>query len=229
MTIRRRLSMFLLLAAFPLHAAWPEEGSHAKTSEKPADIGKGEPRSEGRPGTQAPDRPDKSGRAKPAPFEDRRGSPSRSGTAETPVPTKRKAGSDINAGPQLPLQEEGSPQVDHMLKVDEALIRKRIESLSGAIGRSKKPTADSLSASRAPGRSPIAGTRNAIGVRIPSGSPNGPAATQHVQVRPATKLNTPNPLISRQKELGRGPAIVSGAAPHTQAVINGTQMRRKYR
>ncbi|MBS0239304.1 MAG: hypothetical protein JSR89_12850 [Proteobacteria bacterium] len=135
----------------------------------------------------------------------------------------------MNAGPQPPLQGDGSTQVDHMLKVDETLIRKRIESLAGAIGRSKRPTADSLSASRALSRSPIAGTRNAIGVRIPSGSPGGLAAPQHIQVRPATKLNTPNTLISRQKELGRGPAIVSGTVPHTQAAINGTQMRRKYR
>ncbi|MBS0268302.1 MAG: hypothetical protein JSS54_04880 [Proteobacteria bacterium] len=226
MTIRRRLSMFLLLAAFPLHAAWPQDGSHAKSSEKPADIGKGSPRSKDRPRTQAPDRPDKSGRAKPEQPWDRRGISNRSGTAETPVPTKGKAGNDMNAGPQPPLQGDGSTQVDHMLKVDETLIRKRIESLAGAIGRSKRPTADSLSASRALSRSPIAGTRNAIGVRIPSGPA---AAPPHVQVRPATKLNTPNPLISRQKELGRGPAIVSGAVPHAQAAINGTQMRRKYR
>ena len=217
--------MFLLLAAFPLHTVWAAEGSQAKTSEKPADIGKGAPRSKDRSGTQAPDRPDKSGRAKTAEPSDRRGISNRSGTAETPVPTKGKAGNDMNAGPQPPLQGDGSTQVDHMLKVDETLLRKRIESLAGAIGRSKKPTADSSSASRAPGRSPIADTRNAVGVRIPS----GPAAPQHIQVRPATKLNTPNPLISRQKELGRGPAIVSGAVPHTQAAINGTQMRRKYR
>ncbi len=222
MTFRRRLSMFVLLAAFPLHAAWPAEGSHAKSSEKLSDIGKGAPRSKGRPRTQAPDGTDNSGRAKPAQPLDRLGSPKPSGTAETPAPAKGKVDNDKNAGSQ-PLQ--GDVRTDHMLKEDETLIRKRIESLAGAIGRSKRPTVDGSSASHALRQPSIDGARNAIGVGIPAGS----AASQHNQLRPATKPVTPNPLISRQKELGRGPAIVSGAIPHTQATINGTQMRRKYR
>ncbi|RUP08636.1 hypothetical protein [Hyphomicrobium sp.] len=227
MMFRRRLSMFLLLATFPLHAAWPQEGSHgshAKSSDKPSDIGKAAPRSKGRPGTQTPVATDKSGRTKPAQPWDRRGGTNPTGTAETPPLEKGKAGNDMNAGSQS-RQGDGSPQVDHVLKTDEMLIRKRIESLAGAIGRSKSPAVDNSSTSRALRRPSIDGTRNAIGVRIPGGS----AAPQHNLLRPATKPSTPNPLISRQKELGRGPAIVSGAVPHTQAAINGTQIRRKYR
>ncbi len=223
MTFRRRLSMFLLLIALPLQAAWPQEGSHAKSSEKPSDIGKEAPRSKGRPRAQAPNGINNAGRAKPAQPSDLRGGPKPSGTAETQGPAKGNVGHDKNTGSQ-PLQGEESLPVEHMLKQDETLIRKRIESLAGAIGRSKGPTADSSSVSRALRRPSTYDTRNALGVRIPSGT----AAPQHIQVRPATKLNAPSPLTSRQKELGRGPAIVGGAVPHTQATINGTQMRRKF-
>lgn len=235
MTFRRRLSMFVLLAACPLHAVWAAEGSQAKSSEKPSEIGKAAPRSEGRPRTQAPDGTDNSDRAKPAQTRIFLRRPNPSGKAETPVPAKGnvdakgkvdndKVDNDKNVVSQPP-QGDGVPGVDHMLKEDETLIRKRIEDLAGAIGRSKKPAVNNSSASPALRRTPIDGTRNTIGVRI-SG---GPTAPQHVQVRPATKLNAPNPQISRQKELGRGPAIVTGTVPRTQAAINGTQMRRKFR